>query len=66
MDGGLLLTQEKYAIDLLLLRRADMQNCKTADTPLSSAEKLCAHGGTPLGPKDAKIYTEPYLEGYNI
>jgi hypothetical protein len=40
---GLILSQEKYAKDLL--RRVGMLACKSAVTPLSSTEKLWAQGG---------------------
>jgi hypothetical protein len=46
---GVLLTQEKYTVDIL--RRAGMASCKPAPTPLSSSEKLSAHHGTSLGPE---------------
>jgi hypothetical protein len=40
---GLLLTQDKYASDLL--HRADMMLCKEMPTPLATNEKLSAYGG---------------------
>jgi hypothetical protein len=40
---GLILSQEKYAKDLL--RCVGMLACKSAVTPLSSTEKLWAQGG---------------------
>jgi histone deacetylase 1/2 len=48
---GLLLTQEKYAHDLLT--RVGMLDCKSAPTPLSASEPLSLHQGTPLGPDDS-------------
>ena len=51
---GLLLSQEKYATDLL--SRVGMKNCKPAPTPLSSTEALSLHEGTLLGPDDATQY----------
>jgi histone deacetylase 1/2 len=36
MKNGLLLTQEKYATDIL--DRVGMSSCKSAPTPLSSSE----------------------------
>jgi hypothetical protein len=51
---GLILTQEKYAQDLL--QKSGMSNCKHASTPLSASEKLSLHKGSQLGPKDATQY----------
>jgi len=51
---GILLTQQKYASDLL--KRVNMVNCKPVSTPLSSSEKLSAFQGEALGPKDATQY----------
>jgi histone deacetylase 1/2 len=48
--NGLLLTQKKYARDLL--EKVGMDNCKSAPTPMSSTEKLSLHDGTPLSPDD--------------
>jgi histone deacetylase 1/2 len=50
----LLLTQEKYAHDLLT--RVDMLDCKSAPTLLSASEPLSLHEGTPLGPDDSSQY----------
>jgi hypothetical protein len=52
--NGLLLTQEKYASDLL--KRVGMSNCKPVATPLSTSEKLSLYEGTPLGSHDATNY----------
>ena len=51
---GILLTQEKYASDIL--RRVGMTDCKPVAAPLSVSEKLSAHEGSPLGPDDATNY----------
>jgi hypothetical protein len=51
---GLLLTQEKYASDLL--KRVGMSDCKPIATPLSTSETLSSYEGTPLGPNDATNY----------
>jgi histone deacetylase 1/2 len=51
---GILLTQEKYANDIL--ERVGMTQCKPATSPLSTSEKLSRHEGSPLGPKDATNY----------
>jgi hypothetical protein len=53
MIDGLLLTQEKYALDLL--KRVGMSNCKPIATPLSTSEKF-VHEGIPLGANDATNY----------
>jgi hypothetical protein len=54
IKDGLLVTQEKYASDLL--KRVGMSNCKHVASPLSTSEKLFVHEGTPLGAKDATNY----------
>jgi hypothetical protein len=43
---GIVLTQEKYATDLL--GKVGMTNCKGLATPLVASEKLYASVGTPL------------------
>ena len=53
MTDGLLLTQERYASDVL--KRVGMINCKPANTPMSTSEKLSAHEGIPLGPEDSIV-----------
>jgi hypothetical protein len=50
----IVLTQEKYASDLL--KKVGMSGCKPVATPLSTSEKLSVHEGTPLGPDDATNY----------
>lgn len=54
VHNGIILTQEKYASDLL--KRVGMMNCKAATTPLAVSEKLSASEGTPLGPNDSTQY----------
>jgi hypothetical protein len=51
---GIVLTQEKYANDLL--RKSGMIQCKPATTPLLTSEKLSAAKGKPLSP----TYTTHY------
>lgn len=51
---SLLLTQAKYAHDLLV--KVGMLDCKPAPTPLSPSEPLSLHEGTPLGPEDSSQY----------
>jgi histone deacetylase 1/2 len=53
-QNGLLLTQEKYAKDLI--KRVGMQGCKSTPTPLSSTEQLSLTSGTPLGSDDNTRY----------
>ncbi|WVZ53816.1 hypothetical protein U9M48_004708 [Paspalum notatum var. saurae] len=53
-DGKLLLSQERYASELL--KKAGMQFCKPANTPLPVSEKLSAHSGEQLGPSDSTKY----------
>ncbi|XP_071680293.1 uncharacterized protein [Lolium perenne] len=52
--NGLLLTQEKYATDILT--KVGMVACKPAPTPLSSSEQLSLTAGTPLGSEDSSQY----------
>jgi hypothetical protein len=51
---GLILSQEKYASDLL--KKAGMSDCKPVATPLSTTEKLSLHEGTALGENDSTKY----------
>jgi histone deacetylase 1/2 len=48
------LTQEKYASDLL--KRVGMSDCKPVSTPLSTSEKLSLYEGILLDPEDATRY----------
>jgi hypothetical protein len=48
ISDGILLSQSKYAMDIL--QRARMAKCKPVSTPLSTSEKLSAHVGELLGP----------------
>ncbi|XP_071680405.1 uncharacterized protein [Lolium perenne] len=52
--NGLILTQEKYARDLVA--KVGMNGCKATPTPLSSTEQLSLYDGTPLGPEDSTQY----------
>jgi hypothetical protein len=54
INNGILLTQGKYAKDVL--HRANMMECKLVSSPLSTSYKISAHEGDPLGPKDAMAY----------
>jgi hypothetical protein len=51
---GVLLTQEKYATDLL--RRVGKLACKPVPIPLSTSNKPSTHLGEPLGPEDVTKY----------
>lgn len=51
---GILLTQGKYAYDVL--RQVGTSDCKEVTTPLSTSEKLSVHEGEILGPSDATQY----------
>ena len=53
-EGGLHLSQEKYASDLL--NKAGLQGCKPSPTPLSSSERLSLAEGVPLNPEDGTKY----------
>jgi histone deacetylase 1/2 len=52
--SGLVLTEDKYASDLL--KKVNMSGCKPVSTPLSTSEKLSAFEGTRSGPVDATRY----------
>ena len=51
---GLHLSQKKYATDLV--KKADLQSCKPAPTPLSSTEKLSLVEGEPLSSENGTKY----------
>jgi histone deacetylase 1/2 len=51
----LLLTQERYATDVL--QRVNMSSCKPVSTPLPASEKLSLHDDDKLGPADATQYS---------
>jgi histone deacetylase 1/2 len=53
-SGGMMLTQRKYALDLL--HRVNMENCKSTSTPLSTSESLSRVSGTMLGSEDSFRY----------
>jgi histone deacetylase 1/2 len=52
--GELLLTQERYAKDIL--QRVGMGACKPISTPLSTTERLSISDGDRLGPDDSTKY----------
>jgi histone deacetylase 1/2 len=54
LNGGLLLTQRKYASELL--RRAGLLKCGPSPTPMISSEKLSAMDGTPLSADESTRY----------
>jgi histone deacetylase 1/2 len=54
VNNGIVLTQEKYASDLL--KRVGMSDCKSVSTPLSTSEKLSLYEGILLDPEDATRY----------
>ncbi|XP_071680282.1 uncharacterized protein [Lolium perenne] len=51
INQGIILTQEKYASDLL--NRVGLKECKTLPTPLSASEELSVTEGELLGPEDS-------------
>ena len=53
-SGGLVLTQRKYALELL--RRAGMLKCQPANTPMTVTDPLSNSTGTTLSPVDASLY----------
>jgi hypothetical protein len=52
--SGILLSQEKYTMDVL--KRVGVMNCKPMTTPTSTSEKLSLHDGVDLGLEDATRY----------
>jgi histone deacetylase 1/2 len=54
LNQGIVLTQEKYALDLL--DRVGLKSCKTLLTPLSASEKLSVTERELLGPEDSTRY----------
>ena len=54
IQDGILLTQEKYASELLA--KVNMNQCKPENTPLSSTDPLSVNEGDPLGPEDSTKY----------
>jgi histone deacetylase 1/2 len=54
VHNGIILSQEKYINDLL--RRVNMQICKTVDTPLSVSDKLSLTDVEVLGGDDSTNY----------
>jgi len=53
-SGDLLLTQKKYAKDILA--RVGMTKCKPISTPMSAEEKISQYDGDSLGPADCTKY----------
>ena len=54
VSQGLILTQKKYALDLL--RRAGMLQCQPVSTPMDAREKLHSTVGDPLSVEDVTRY----------
>jgi histone deacetylase 1/2 len=53
-SGGMTLTQQKYALDLL--HKVNMENCNATSTPLVTSERLARDTGKPLGADDSFRY----------
>jgi hypothetical protein len=53
-SGGMVLTQRKYALDLL--HRVSMENCRPTLTPLATTENLARDTGTVSGTEDSFRY----------
>jgi hypothetical protein len=53
-SSGILLSQEKYATDIL--KRVGMMNCKPIKTPMTVSEKLSSHGSTVLAAEHESKY----------
>jgi hypothetical protein len=54
VDKGLILTQKKYALDLL--HRASMLQCHSVTMPMTATEKLKSTDGDLLSSEDATTY----------
>jgi hypothetical protein len=54
VSDGIVLTQEKYASDLLQI--VGMGDCKPVASPMSISEKLLVFEGSPLGQHDSTQY----------
>ena len=54
VQDGILLTQEKYASDIL--SRVGMKDCKPSSTPMSTTEKLSLNEGKLLSPEEGTKY----------
>jgi histone deacetylase 1/2 len=54
VDNGLVMSQQRYAADVL--KRTRMDKSKPVDTPLSVSEKLSASDGVLLSSEDASRY----------
>jgi hypothetical protein len=54
ISDDIVLTQEKYALDLL--QRVGMGGCKPVASPISTSEKLLVSEGSPLGQHDSTQY----------
>jgi hypothetical protein len=54
VSDGIILTQHKYASDLL--QKTGMDNCKPVSSPMSTSEKLSLFEGIPLGQHDSTQY----------
>jgi hypothetical protein len=54
VSNGIVLTQDKYASDLL--QKVGMGDCKPVNSPMSTSEKLSMFEGTPLGQHDSTQY----------
>jgi hypothetical protein len=54
VNNRLILTQDKYASDLL--QRVGTGNCEPVSTPMSTSEKLSTFEGTPMGQHDTTQY----------
>jgi hypothetical protein len=54
VSNGIVLTQGKYASDIL--RGVGMADCKPVTTPLTTSEKVSLHKGSLLGPEGASRY----------
>jgi hypothetical protein len=54
INNGIILSQGKYSSDIL--RRTGILNCKAANTPKSTSEKLSTYEVTRLRPEEATRY----------
>ena len=54
MHEGIMLTQEKYAKDVI--KRLVMKDCKPSSTPMSITDKLSLYEGELLSPEEGTKY----------
>jgi hypothetical protein len=59
VSDGIVLTQEKYALDLL--KKVGIGDCKPVASPMSTSKKLSIFDGSPLAQYDSTQYQPLYI-----